>query len=330
MAPSAIGQGMEARIADAFGLGRPVGPLTAVESGVMGMVWRLDTDQGAWAAKQMFDWARDDRLEIEARVTDAAVAARLQTPRIVRSQDGRIIVRVDEQRWRVFSWMDLAPPPVRPLSRHQAGALGGLLARLHGLGLPGDAGRVIGWFTRRRPVNEWRGLEAQARAAGPAWAPLLTAALPEIARLVETADPKAFSGACVLSHCDLTEGNVRFGPDGPQLIDWEHAGDIPPAWELGAVLQGWAIGPDGAIDAAAGRAIVEAYRDGGGWAGPLSLDIFAGAISAWLNWTVSRVYTALHARDPVEAERAAAIGQALLQQPVTVGRLRTLLDGVGV
>jgi len=318
-----------ARIAEAFDLGAPLGPLTAVERGAMGMVWRLDTDRGAWAIKQMFEWAREDRLDIETRVTDAAVAAGVLAPRIIRSREGGAVARLDGQRWRVFSWLALAPPATRPLSHAQAAALGSVLARLHALGLAGDPGGINVWFRTRRPAHDWTRLEAGARRARAAWAPLLTAALPELMQLVDVADPTSFSGGCVLSHCDINESNVRFGPGGPQLIDWEHAGDIPAAWELGYVLHSWALGPGGAIDIAAGRAIVAAYRAGGGWAGRLSLDIFAGAISSTLNWTMSRVHTALNGQDAAECERAEAEACALLQPPITLSRLQGLLDGIG-
>ncbi|HEY3799991.1 MAG TPA: phosphotransferase [Caulobacteraceae bacterium] len=324
---SELGPNMEGRIASAFDLGAPAGPLTPVERGAMGMVWRLDTERGAWAVKQLFEWARgEERLDLETRVTDAAVAAGVATPRIVRTPDGAVIATLDDQRWRVFSWMDLGPPTRRPLCAEQAEGIGSLLARLHRLNLSGDPAEIIGWFTGRRTAAQWRGLEAQAREASAPWAPLLAAALPGIEELVRTADPKNFSGACVISHCDLTEDNVRFGPSGAQLIDWEHAGHIPPAWELGSVLQLWATGPgDETVDVAAGQAIVEAYRVGGGWAGPLTLDIFAGSISAWLNWTVSRVYTALHGKDVAERERAATEASALLRHPVTADRLQRLV-----
>ena len=323
------GQDIEARLAAAFGLGAPMGPLAPVERGAMGMVWRLDTDRGAWAAKQLFAWARgEERLGIETRVTDAAVAAGVATPRIVRTGEGDVILRLGDDRWRAFSWMDLAPPSGRPPSTGQAEALGGLLARLHGLGLAADAGQIIPWFIGRRRAGDWRGLEAMAREANVAWAPLLTAALPDLAALIDAADPKAFRGDCVVSHCDLTEGNVRFGPEGAQVFDWEHAGAIPPAWELGYVLHHWALGPGDAVDVAAGRAIVEAYRAGGGWAGPLSVDIFAGAISATLNWMVSRVYTALRGDDPAERQRAAVEAQDLLRHPLTVARLQALAAGI--
>jgi hypothetical protein len=100
-----------ARVAAVFGLGRPTGPMTPVARGAMGMVWRLTTDSGAWAAKSLFDWARDDRIEIEAKVTAAAIAAGVQTPSLVCSVEGRFIERIAGGRWRVFSWMDLGPTP---------------------------------------------------------------------------------------------------------------------------------------------------------------------------------------------------------------------------
>ena len=314
-----------AQVAAAFGLGRPTGPMTPVARGAMGMVWRLTTETGDWAAKALFDWAGNERVEIEARISAAAIAAGIRAPQVVRCAGGGAIEPIDGQRWRMFSWMELGPDVRPPLSQAHATALGTVLARLHRLGLAADRSEIIPWFTGRRQGATWRGLAGRVREAAAPWSPLLDEALPDLIELSETADPAAHTGPCVLSHCDLNFGNVWMDGQGAILIDWEHAGAIPPLWELGAVLQVWALA-DGHVDQATARAIVAAYREAGGDPGPLTVEIFAGAISAWLNWTMGRVYAGVTALDPAERERAASEAQALLTHPITRRRLEALVD----
>jgi aminoglycoside phosphotransferase (APT) family kinase protein len=313
-------------LARTFGLGRPLAVSQKPARGTMGEVWRLETDAGAWAVKRQFPWARADRFEIEATAVDAAVAAGLSTARIVRAAGGAVEAVHDERRWRVFSWLDLGPPLPLPLRERPAAQLGALLARLHRSPASGFESEVMPWFTARRPAEQWTRLEAGVRRDGLAIAPAFEQALPDILDLASIAPPVPV-GRCVVSHCDLTNGNVLPLGDGLAVIDWEHAGSIPPLWELGYVLQHWVLGPDG-VNAAAARAIVGAYRDGVGERSALSLDIFAGAVSAWLNWTIGRIYGAWRSTNETERAESLATAANLLAAPLTRSGLQAIISAV--
>lgn len=308
----------------AFALGRALGPMDFAARGAMGEVWRLRTVRGDFAVKKLFDWARDDRFELEVQVTERAIAAGIETPDVVRATTGDVAHSIDGARWRVFGWRDLGEAYAPPLDPARAERLGEVLARLHGLGLKGEAAQIIPWFTARRDVAAWRWMEGQARAAKAPFAEALTAALPGIIDLVGTAPPEGFMGPCVLCHCDLNAGNIWSGRGGLALIDWEHAGAIPPLWELGAALTTWAIGPDGSVDNAAAEALARGY----GAVDGLDVGIFAGAISAHLNWTLNRAHAALTHKDAEERGRAAAEARKLFDAPLNVRQLNLLLDAL--
>src|SRR5215471_18289163 len=123
-----------AAVASRFGLGTPAGPMTPVARGVMGRVWSLETGRGRWAVKSLFDWATVDGVETDVALQLAAADAGVTLPRPVRSPAGGVVETVDGHRWRVHEWMDLAPPPVAPVDPATAGAVGDVLARIHGLG----------------------------------------------------------------------------------------------------------------------------------------------------------------------------------------------------
>jgi aminoglycoside phosphotransferase (APT) family kinase protein len=295
----------------------------------MGRVWRLSTDRGDFAAKQLFDWARGtERLDIEARVVEAAIAAGIVTPAPVRSVEGRLLETIGASRWRVFEWADLTRPLTRPLSSDDAVQLGAVVAGLHRMNLEADRAGIIPWHTARRPPSHWRALARRVREAGASWAPLLESALPHLIDLSFVADPSAYEGRCVLSHCDLNLGNVHRGPRGLIILDWEHAGAIPPLWELGGVIQAWTIGDDGVDDHEAARSIVRGYVEGGGAPGPFNVDVFAGAISGWLQWTMSRVFGAVAGTDPGERQRSEQSAIRLLTHPVTRARIEAAVAAI--
>jgi Ser/Thr protein kinase RdoA (MazF antagonist) len=313
-----------ALLASHFGLGAPVGPMTPVARGVMGRVWSLDTERGRWAVKALFEWATVDGAEAEVALQAAAADAGIALPGPVRSPAGRVVETIAGRRWRVHEWIDLAPPPVVPVDPALASAVGTVLATLHGLALPAP-GPISPWFMRQPPAGRWRELRARADAQGAAWAPALADAMPAIADLGEIA-AAAPPSPLVLCHCDLVPDNVRTGPDGPVVLDWEHAGVLPPSWELGYVLAAWCLPPGGGVDVAGARSLVSAYRQGSNAAPEPEPATFAAAASAWLNFACGLTARALQGG---EGEQAAFVLRSLtatLANPPARPRLERLLE----
>jgi hypothetical protein len=88
------------QLAEAFGLGRVTGPITAIERSWAGEVWSLPSDRGLWAATQLFEWTPviDQHLDDEVRLVEAARSAGLAAPLPVRSTDGRLLVTIGDHR----------------------------------------------------------------------------------------------------------------------------------------------------------------------------------------------------------------------------------------
>src|SRR6188474_3185831 len=83
-----------------------------VASGRLGSIWRLDTDTGSWAVKQVDDVTDAETAEIVdgARFQEAAGAAGVPTPAVRRTRSGALIAGVDGLHVRVHGWVDLLPP----------------------------------------------------------------------------------------------------------------------------------------------------------------------------------------------------------------------------
>lgn len=255
---AAFGLGPEARLSD--------GP---VASGRLGSIWRLDTEVGSWAVKQV--GATDEAVLTEivegAAFQEAAGAAGIGTPPVRRTVTGALIAELGEVRARVHGWVEMDPPNilVDPV------AVGRLVAGLHCVDFEGSIG-VDPWYTEPVGATRWSETVAALRARRAPFADELDALVPEVLAL------EGFLGAPFRSvrtcHRDLWADNVRMTADGLCVFDFDNAGLNDPSQELAAVLVEYA-GPD------AGRAaaLASAYKDAGGPGRITSLRDFAMPIA---------------------------------------------------
>ena len=100
-----------------------------VATGRVGAIWRLDTERGSWAVKQVGDIPDADLAALleGAAFQEAAFAAGVPTPAIRRTRAGEHIADCGGVRVRLHAWVDLHDRDVGldPL------ALGQLVAALH-------------------------------------------------------------------------------------------------------------------------------------------------------------------------------------------------------
>lgn len=323
-------------IAACYGLGEVTGPMTsAARPDDMGRRWWLETQRGRWAVRTVDTWRRIVDVETDVALQEAAAGAGVLLPAPVRSRSGAVVESIGEHRWRVYEWVHSGPPLVAPVSAATTYEAGVILARIHGLGLPVDrvspyhsSHAAAGWIAGAGPVPEtvWRELAARARERRVDWAPTLTEAVPALVDL-GTIGEGAPAPPPVLCHMNLNPGHVRLGPNGRLVVlGWEHAGGLPPSWELGWALTQWAVGPDGGANAAAARALVDGYRSEAGALPPLGMAMFRGAAISLGNYVLAQVEDALSARDAEDRRHTARSVRHLLAHPPARRNLERLLE----
>jgi Ser/Thr protein kinase RdoA (MazF antagonist) len=95
-------------IAQAYGLETPAREMIMVASGEQGRIWRLDTDLGAFAIKELII----RQLPADAIADVAYQEAMLATgavpmPRPLRTVIGEVLVDVAGHQVRAYEWVDL-------------------------------------------------------------------------------------------------------------------------------------------------------------------------------------------------------------------------------
>jgi aminoglycoside phosphotransferase (APT) family kinase protein len=297
-------------------LGVPVGPMVRVQGGFANRTYRLDTDQGAFAVKELnlvdrrWPYPVDDVFRFE----QAAFAAGIPMPEPISAGHGTIVHR----------WVDGEKMPEAPVSAAYGFEIGEILARLHALD--------VEWTqvpTEEPTPRDWPELAERAVAGGQPWADELAAQVEtflEIAHFVETCDRP---GPVVLTHKDIQPWNLLAREGRPVVLDWELSGMLDLSGELGSTALSLAKGPGfDSIDPAIFRSVLDGYVAGGGALPQPGPSWFAFMIGGWLGhtrWNILRCLAGVEASTGPElalSQESAANGVRGL--PDMFGRLPEL------
>ncbi|NYI04712.1 hypothetical protein [Allostreptomyces psammosilenae] len=289
-------------LADAFGLGRPLGEPRPLANGDQPSSTRLlTTDRGRWVVKTgrlQGEWHRAQILQAH-RLESAAVGAGVPMPLPVEppspavgywhSPDGRELVRVTE--WIDGHDLRRAGGATPAALAEAAGWVGGTLGRIALLDLVDDLAHND---DPPHPMDDWRAWVAEAECTDHPVAAPARSLLPTIEEATAlVAHARRDRPRAVLAHRDTSRANVVRTPTGYALIDWDGVGAEVPWWEAVNVafrFGGPFNGPTADGDPRVVRPLIEGYLDRGGPAGPADPRAFAGmlhsqlALTAWCLW----------------------------------------------
>ena len=97
-----------ATIASAYGLGSPAREMIMVARGEQGRIWRLDTDTGAFAIKELVVRQMGADAVADVAYQEALLeTGRVRMPRPIRTADGQVLVDVADHQVRAYEWVDV-------------------------------------------------------------------------------------------------------------------------------------------------------------------------------------------------------------------------------
>lgn len=312
-------------VASVFDLGRPLSEPARAARGELGVIWRLLTETGEWAIKELL--LPDDETGSDIELQLAALAAGIPLPRPILTAAGHAIASTRGAQVRVYEWVELLPDRWCP--PYQAGEL---LAAVHGLEVP--AGPAHWFYYSPLGTERWQVLLARAEVARPAvWAKRLAELVPALSRaeaqwvLGEPPGPSAVQG-----HMDFNPDNIRLRHDGtPVVLDWENAAATDPGAEVAMAatefLARTVVGSGHRSGREAARAFVDGYRHAGGRFEPSGPEVFAMALACQAH--LLDLFSERLGDPSCGAEDRARAAQALHEMtiaPVTADLARDLLE----
>lgn len=241
------------QVASAYDLGRPDGELAAAARGEQGRIWRLDTDSGTYAVKELLVRQTEAAAAADVAFQEAALAAgAIPMPVPRRTPQGRVLSELGAHQVRVYDWVDLLPAD----EGQDPALIGRTYAAVHRVQHPGG-GPLVGWFTDPVGAQAWSALLAAAEAVRAPFAEELAAEIPHLVALEALLETPTELQTC---HRDLWSDNVLPVPSGGVcVIDWENCGLASPAQELPMALVDFCSGDEDRT-----RAFYAAYVDAGG------------------------------------------------------------------
>jgi aminoglycoside phosphotransferase (APT) family kinase protein len=253
-------------------LGTPRRPMTRVDGKGSNRMYRLDTDQGSFAVKELdLDRGWTLRHDDVFRFEKAAFAAGIPMPEPISAGHDTLVHR----------WVEGEEVPEEPVSQAFAFEIGEILARIHAL----DVEWTHVWIEAPAP-RDWSELAERAAATGQPWADELASHVETLLAIAHFVDTCERPGPVVLTHKDIHPWNLLARDGRPVLLDWELSGTLELAGELGSTALSLSKGPGfDDIDPAIFRSVLDGYLAGGGALPPSGPSWFVFMIGGWLGFT---------------------------------------------
>lgn len=181
----------------------------------------------------------------------------------------------------VHRWVDGDLVPEEPVPQAFAFEIGEILARLHSLGLEWTDEPTV-----HPAPHDWPELAEQASAAGLPWAHDLAGSVDAFLAMADFVDSCERPGPVVLTHRDIHPWNLLARNGRPVILDWEIAGLLDLAGELGSTALSVSKGHGfDNIDRTVFRSVLDGYAEGGGALPPAGPSWFVFMIEGWLGFT---------------------------------------------
>ena len=286
-----------AQLSRLFELGAFRGTISPVPGGFHHSMWRLETQSGCFAVKQLAD---------DMDMNDAATVARINATEVTACEFSRhgipalFSLHVERQHlqlldgvgYLVYPWTTATACHRNGIEEHHAVIVASTLAHIHRSNINVPELQDVPAF----PVTAERvtDLVRLARQRNVRYSAILEDRLEDILRIVALHAPalERLKGHQVISHGDLDHKNILWDEAGePILIDWESARHLNPTYELLLEALDWG-GITANFDARPFTTILRAYVDAGGVLVedmiPAASDAIQGAWVSWLLYNVGR------------------------------------------
>lgn len=245
-------------------LGEPSKAPERVFGGLLHQMYKVETDQGTFAVKQLNPNIMKRKTAIPNYIFSEKVAKRAflnNIPVIAAIEKESCLYKIEDEYFMVFDWVEAKVLPVEQVSVDHCRIIGRVLSDIHKLDfsdMEQETDKDL-----EATVTEWN----TYKASGMLW----SQGLLEIVGFLYECEQKANQAARivkqnqVVSHRDMDCKNVLWSKDNnPIVIDWEAAGYVNPLQELVDVALAWAGAEILKFNDEKFKAVIHSYMKHGG------------------------------------------------------------------
>lgn len=313
-----------------FGLGMPIQVPTRVHGGLLHIMWRLDTDKGSYAIKQL---SKDIDLKNQQIIKNYELSERIASRFVAQgipgvcaiAQSGKYLFMIDETGFLVYPWVNAKALDQHAVSEPHALKIATILAKMHCLNLDEPEITQPEFYTHtNQKILEL--LDRAEKFVCP-----FAANLRKNQKNILVAN-EAFQNAIpilktdiIVCHGDLDQKNVLWdSSNNPDLIDWESACKINPTYDMINTAFYWS-GITSNFDKDLFFKMVEAYQKAGG---VINKDHIVAACYGAFSWIGWLVYNIERSCDPGESEHKNIGIEQVNQTLTTILQLQTVIPEV--
>jgi len=318
-------------ICDHFDLGTPIQVPTRVYGGLLHIMWRLDTDEGSYAIKQL---SKDIDLKNERVIKNYELSERIASRFVAQgipavcaiAKSGKYLLMIEEGTgYLVYPWVDAKALDQHAVSENHALKIATILAKMHCLNLdePKITQSEFHTHTKEKILEL---IEKSERFN-----------CPFVEHLRENqnnilADNEVYQKAIpilrkniIVSHGDLDQKNVLWDiENNPILIDWESACKVNSTYDIINTAFYWS-GITSRFDKDLFFKMIDAYQKSGGVINKDHVVAAGYGAFSWIDWLVYNI------------DRSCALGESehknvgveqVNQTLATILRLQTVMPEV--
>ncbi|WP_316355147.1 GNAT family N-acetyltransferase [Candidatus Trichorickettsia mobilis] len=313
-----------------FNLGTPIQVPTRVHGGLLHIMWRLSTDKGSYAIKQL---SKDIDLKNDQVIKNYELSERIASRFVVYgisgvcaiAQSGKYLFMIDGAGFLVYPWVNAKALDQHAVSEPHALKIATYLAKMHYLNL--DEPEIIQpefyTYTKEKILEL---IDKAMRFNCP-----FTATLRRNQNNILAANESYQKAIPILkthsivSHGDLDQKNVLWdSSNNPILIDWESVRKVNPTYDIINTAFYWS-GITSNFDKDLFFKMIEAYQKAGG---VIHHDhVFAAiyGVFSWIGWLVYNIdRSCVHGDSEHKSMGIEQVNQTL----ATILRLQTVIPEV--
>lgn len=315
-----------AEICKRLNLGLPAGEPERVSGGLLHLMWKLETDKGAYAIKQLSQDIKLTPVVKTAYELTEQIAEQFKQQGIpaisALTENGQHLLVVFGAGFLVYPWVESQMLGKEAISEAHALAIAVLLAKMHQIQvkIPEILESEFVVHSAEKIIR----LTQKSSAFQCAFADQLKANQDTIS-FINNAYKQAIpvlKSDVIISHGDLDPKNVLWDEHNqPLLIDWESARALNPTYDIITVALDWSGITTKHFNPKLFIEMIHTYLAAGGKINPKHVEAaFYGVLGNWLNWMIYNVERACRF-DPNETEQR-IIGTEQAQQTLqTILRL---------